>query len=235
MRLTFKAARNSRALLVLLAGAALLALGLAWQWPAESDSRTVRRGMSTDCEVGGKPALRAHRVYPDMGKLIAGPIVIGCGYSSGELVEMVAFHTSKELCVEMERPARKTIVGGECKSNRRSWPYTCNSLCIFSVLPIDLNRVGKYEHSIVSGLADPEVTSFKVVARESGHSIEASVIEARVESEELLGALGEDVPFLAFGAVLPRCVSPHSVEVVANGSGRAFRRHGLDLIPGSCK
>ena len=125
----------------------------------ESLPRTVARiksmpGRATSgCGVGGAPAMKTNRVNGQMGDLVAGPIVVGCGRRNQELIQLVAFRTTKQLCAEMERPRMEMIVGGACKPVDIAWHDYCAELCIASVLPADMGRNHRYKFATLFGEA----------------------------------------------------------------------------------
>lgn len=243
MKIVPKTNSASRKFLIIMVG--ILAVGallLMWQLPSGGSIQAASRGgiyaaandASTSCRVGGPPSLKARRVNSQMGELIAGPIVIGCGRFNSELIQLVAFHTSKQLCVELERPNRKSIDAGQCKPSGLAWSNYCADLCIFSALPADLGHRRRYRHSIISGQASPKMKSLKVVIHGTNLVADIRAIEGRVESDELLEALHETEPFLAFGVLLPRCVAPRSVEVVATSGNHTVKQRGVNILPHPC-
>lgn len=212
----------------------VLALIALWQWSAQADSPAKATAIASCKEVGKRPAISAQRVYPQMGKLLAGPMVIGCGRTNHEWLQLVAFHTTKETCVELERPRQQSISGGECKANREAWRDVCGAVCIFGVLSDDVGRHSRFRHSIVSGQVPISSDSTEVLASVDGQATAFPVVEARVESDSLLKRLSVTEPFVAFGIVLPKCVSPHNVQLVVADEGHILKRRGLDTFKNPC-
>jgi hypothetical protein len=195
----------------------------------------AKRGKTTSrCGIGDAPAAKMNRVSGPMGDLVAAPIVIGCGRRDRELVQLVAFRTTSQLCAEMERPSKLQSVGGVCKPVNTSWSEQCSDLCIGSVLPFDIGQRRGYGHTALFGEASPERTSIKAVLDEPKGARAVPVIEGRVESPELLEALQESEPFVVFGTMVRPCVPPQSIDVVATGKGGVVRRHGVMSFPHFC-
>jgi hypothetical protein len=184
------------------------------------------------CGIGGAPAARMNRVSGPMGDLVAGPIVIGCGRRDRELIQLVAFRTTTQLCAQMERKVQ--AVGGVCKPTNVAWSDQCSDLCIGSVLPFDIRRHRRYRHTALFGEASPEQASIKAVLDEPKGAQAIPVIEGRVETPELLEALQESEPFVVFGTMLQPCVPPQSIDVVATGKRGVVRRHGVMSFPHFC-
>jgi hypothetical protein len=202
---------------------------------AKGGVESIPRKTTAGCEIGGVPAMKAKRTSGPMGDLVAGPIVIGCGRRLNELIQLVAFRTTKQLCTEMERPSKGRIVGGVCKPIDLAWPDYCADLCIASVLPADIGPRRRYEHSTLFGEAKPELRSIKAVLHGPDRTRVAPTIEGRVESDALLEALDESEPFVVFGTLVQLCVPPPDVEVVATKgrSGVVRSREELSL-PHAC-
>ena len=70
-----------------------------------------------------------------------------------ELIQLVAFRTTKQLCAEMERPRMEMIVGGACKPVDIAWHDYCAELCIASGLPADMGRNHRYKFATLFGEA----------------------------------------------------------------------------------
>lgn len=189
---------------------------------------------TSSCGVGGAPAMKTNRVNGPMGDLVAGPIVIGCGRRDRELIQLVAFRTTKQLCTQMERPSKAQIVGGVCKPVDIAWSDYCADLCIASILPSDIGRQRRYKHASLFGEASSELTNIKALLQEPKGARAVPTIEGRVESVELLEALQESEPFVVFGTMIQPCVPPQSVEVVATSKHGAVRRHGVMTLPHFC-
>jgi hypothetical protein len=234
MRIAANGFRRRRLLLALSMGAVALALVAVRQWSAQADSSTEGAPIASCKEVGKRPTITARRIYPQMGELIAGPIVVGCGRTNHEWIQLVAFHTSKETCVELERPRQGNISGGECKSNGESWGDVCGDVCIFGVLSADENRLHQFRRSIVSGQIPVSSDSMEIRVSVNGHATVFPVVEARVDTVPLLKSLSVTEPFVAFGTVLPKCVSPHNVQLVTTNEGHIVKKRGLDTFKNPC-
>jgi hypothetical protein len=234
MRIADSGFKKRRVLFALSMSAVALALVVAWQWSARANSSTKDAAIASCKEVGERPAIAARRIYPQMGKLIAGPIVVGCGRTNHEWIQLVAFHTSKETCVELERPRQGSISGGECKANGESWGDVCGAVCIFGVLSADENRRHQFRRSIVSGQIPVSSDSMEIRVGVNGHATVPPVVEARVDTAPLLKNLSITEPFVVFGTVLPRCVSPHEVQLVTTNGGHIVKKRGLDTFRNPC-
>jgi hypothetical protein len=198
----------------------------------DSNINAKRGKTASRCGIGGAPAAKMNRVSEPMGDLVAGPIVIGCGRRDGELIQLVAFRTTTQLCAQMERKAQ--ALGGVCKPVETAWSEQCSDLCIGSVLPFDIGQQRRYGHTALFGEASPERTNIKAVLDEPKGTRAISVIVGRVESPELLEALQESEPFVVFGTMVQPCVPPQSIDVVATGKRGVVRRHGVMSFPHFC-
>lgn len=201
---------------------------------AEGGIESVLGRPTSGCGMGRPPALKASRINGPMGDLVAGPIVIGCGRRAQELIQLVAFRTTKQLCAEMERPSKGKIVGGVCKPVDVSWSDYCADLCIASVLPADIGEHRRYQHSTLFGEANSDLTNIKAVLHGAKRTRTVPTIEGRVESNELLEALDESEPFVVFGAMVRPCVPPQDVEVVAKGKSGVVKRREELTLPHIC-
>src|SRR3954470_7390761 len=120
-------------LIALIAVAVVGAVGVN----AMSFGRDSTQGHSR-CEVGKTSKVpRQHTLLAGGGSL-PGPIVIGCGRSNGEAVQIVAYNVRGAFCFGVYRPKRGSFEGGECKPNDARWSDYCTDVCIYSDLPIDL-------------------------------------------------------------------------------------------------
>jgi hypothetical protein len=200
----------------------------------EAGVESTTRRMASSCGVGGAPAMKADRLNGPMGNLVAGPIVIGCGRRNRELIQLVAFHTTRQLCAEMERPSKRQIVGGACKPVDLAWQDYCAELCIASVLPADIGRHHRYRHATLFGEASSKLTNIKAMLHGSKGDRAVPTIEGRVESTDLLEDLRESEPFVIFGTVIRPCTPPQGVEVVARGASGVVKRRGVISLPHIC-
>jgi hypothetical protein len=202
--------------------------------PANASIESMSRTTTADCGVGGVPAMKTHRVNGPMGDLVAGPIVIGCDRRVHELIQLVAFRTSKQLCTEMERPSKGQIVGGICKPVDLAWPDYCADLCIANVLPADIGPHSRYKHATLFGEAKPSLTHIKAVLHGPRRTRVIPTIEGRVESDAMLEALDESEPFVVFGMLFQPCVPPPDVEVVAKGERGVVKSREELTLPHIC-
>lgn len=200
----------------------------------EGSVESTARRMASSCGVGGAPAMKADRLNGPMGNLVAGPIVIGCGRRNRELIQLVAFHTTRQLCAEMERPSSRQIVGGVCKPADLAWQDYCAELCIASVLPADIGRHHRYRHATLFGEASSKLADVKAMLHGPKGERAVPTIEGRVESADLLEGLHESEPFVIFGTVIRPCTPPQGVEVVARSASGVVKRRGVISLPHIC-
>lgn len=201
---------------------------------AKASVESTTRKMVSSCGVGGAPAMKADRLNGPMGNLVAGPIVIGCGRRNRELIQLVAFHTTRQLCAEMERPSKRQIVGGVCKPVELAWQDYCAELCIASVLPADIGQRHRYRHATLFGEASSKLANIRAMLNRAKGERAVPMIEGRVESADLLEGLHESEPFVIFGTVIRPCTPPQGVEVVARGASGVVRRRGVMSLPHIC-
>lgn len=189
------------------------------------------------CEVGGSPSLRVshYLLGPGRGKPLIPAVVIGCGKSSGEPIELVATHTTTAFCFVIDRIRRMSSQGGECRPNRASWTDWCSELCVYSVLPTDLGRNKHLRRMIVSGQAPLATSRVKITFSEGEMESNITAVVAPVVTAAMLQELRQTEPFVVFGAVVPRCIPGRSIRVVAeDGTGKDIgRARGHNLLP--CK
>ncbi len=191
---------------------------------------------SLGCRTGGKPTLPHPSIsgLPGFGKLVGGPVVVGCGHSNREFVQLVAFSTTREVCVGVDRVKRKRSEGGECKLNSESWQQKCSELCIYSVIPADVGPHRQMNHVIISGQFPITADRIRVDVVKDGTHIDAPAIEARVEGD-LMNWLHQTEEFGVFAAVLS-CVAPRSVHVIAEEDGHVIAKaRGHKLFADPCR
>lgn len=187
-----------------------------------------------NCKVGEPSNLPSQSVLTAIGKILAKPIVIGCGHSNGELIQIVAYDTNKGFCFGVSRPLRGNLQGGECKPPHIQWRDFCVQLCIFNVSPADLGRRRSLRHAVVSGGASPSAHALVTTFGPLPEQARADTVEAKVSAPRLLRYLRQTEPFLVFGAILPRCVSSRDVQVTALVGGRRESVRGRNVLPHPC-
>ena len=169
---------------------------------------------------------------PGLGKLVVPPTVVGCGRSNGELIRLFAYDTTKELCLELERPRERKIQGGSCWGNDESWRDACNRASCVTILPADLDFSLHYEHVTVTGFVPPGTGRVEVTIGRGGGKWFPTVAASLTDPEQL-AALHLSKPFVFYGVVLPRCVSSQPVSVRAQDKSGAViaRRRARSPLP----
>jgi len=208
---------------VLVAGAVVACLlSAATDVPAAGADRS-----DSGCRVGGQPSL-PQEPNEGEGEIRGGPVVVGCGRSGGEPLEIVAYSTTKYLCFHVDRPAEPREGGSQdlgCKQNRSRWVEYCSpDPCVvsFAAGPIE---GWKLTRTIVGGAALAPAAQVEVWARADGHRRSFPVVEAHVDSPGLLALLHQPRPIFLFAALLPRCYPP-AVRVTS------FDAKGIALATG---
>jgi hypothetical protein len=224
--------RLGRLSIVLIAIAAIGVLGANAMGFGESHSRHELAQGHSRCKVGEKSKVPRRYSPSPSGKNLPRPIIIGCGRSNGEAVQIVGYNVKKTFCFGVYRPNREMFEGGECKSRGARWRELCTQVCVYSVLPVDLGPGWRLKHSLVSGGASPSAEDLKASVGHFGKRIRLDVVRAEVNSSSLLRQLHQAEAFTAFAAVVPVCAPPGDVRVEAVIDGHvhvATGREGLRL------
>jgi hypothetical protein len=228
---------HKKLLLILLAIGALGVAAFVAIRPSHSDAGSPSTGNKRpNCKIGRRPTLQLPHILTGMGTVIAGPVVVGCGKSNGESIEIAATLTSKQICVSVDRLRQESIEGGECKPREEAWSDRCGHLCIYSVLPADLGKDGHLRRAVVSGQAVPDGTNVSTFVSEKDGRRRLQTVNARVVSPALLKRLHQEEPFFVFAAILPTCVAPRAVLVSAvNSAGELETVRGQNVIANACR
>ncbi len=186
--------------------------------------------------IGHHPTMHSARVIPGLReRLVAPPVVLGCGQFAGESIEIVGYDTPRELCFTLDRPRRRSSEGGECLLHHEGWAELCTDLCLLSVFGVDLGHKSSLRHMLVSGLAPLGTTRVRLVSERTKPQ-GATAVLADVSSPELLEALNQSEPFMAFGVLLSHC-TPRPVRAIAEDeSGSVIAStHERASLPDPCK
>lgn len=199
---------------------------------AHSERRSA--GKYPGCEIGRESRAPSVDALSTYGNLPA-PIIVGCGHSNDEAVELVAYSMKNAFCYGVYRPVRGSLQGGECKPNNARWTDHCASVCIYSAQPADLGPGRYLLHTVLSGGVSLGAEKLSVSFGDSGKRSDVDVVEAKVSSPSILKRLDQTEPFSVFGAVVPRCVPPGDVRVEAVVTGDISVVRGREALRLPCR
>jgi hypothetical protein len=182
------------------------------------------RFLSTACSLSKElrswktpPQWKAQRHGPGV-KLLSPVLVLACGPTgflrTGPL-EIIGYATSNGLCIGDE-VRYKSLFGGSCEQSGTSWHE-------FWPGPIHLESDGwargeaEPTASYLSGVIEPTVTEVEVRFNREEKIFTKRATVAHVDGE-VLSNLHQSEPFARFAAVLPGCVPPRAVRVIARNS-----------------
>jgi hypothetical protein len=171
------------------------------------------------CQVG-KPS-RWHTARFGFGgghvKFFSPVLVLACG-STGFLhegsLEIVGYNTSEGLCTSAQVP-KYMLFGGLCWPEGVSWQDLTSGHVYW-------NGAGwggggpKPSATNLAGYVDSEATSVEIRFRRDGKLTTKAATLAHIEGE-LMTKLKASEPLGVFAALLPGCVPPGAINVVARG------------------
>lgn len=150
-------------------------------------------------------------------------LVLACGRTgflrAGPL-EILGFDTREGLCTTVQVASAGMQFGGECEPVEGSWHE-------FTQAPLSWWGAGWSEggsrpsQTNLAGKIDPDVVKVEVRFPRQGRIWTKAATVAQVEGE-LLSKLGVSEPFGRFAALLPGCVPPKEINVVARGADGEF-------------
>jgi hypothetical protein len=169
-------------------------------------------------------------------KFLSPVLVLACG-SSGFLnagpLEIVGYNTSQGLCTSAQI-REQMLFGGICFPPGMSWQD-------FTSRPIKWDGAGwsgggpTPTATNLAGYIDPDVTAVEVRFHRSGKVQAKTATVAQIDGD-LLAKLGVTEPFGRFAAILPGCIPPRAIRVVARGASGEFlgAQRGNSLLPHFC-
>ena len=194
---------------------------------AQAAASTAAPEPLPSCQVGG--AAPAPTKTPET--------LLACGEGDHIPFEVVGTNTSEGFCTGLTTSGRTMSVTarGLCKTPGLSWAKVIGG-------EISLDGIGWVHdgrgsvHSNLSGELAADVTEVQIRVRRKGHLRVTSAAVGQV-SGELLASLGQTEPFGVYGAVLPGCIEPRRVRVVAlDAEGRIVgARRGRYAIKHFCR
>lgn len=150
-------------------------------------------------------------------------LVLACGRTgflrAGPL-EILGFDTSEGLCTTVQVTAAGMQFGGECEPVEGTWHG-------FTEAPLTWSGAGwsggdnTPSQTNLAGKIDTDVAKVEVRFRRQGRIWTKAATVAQVEGG-LLAKLGVSEPFGRFAALLPGCVPPKEINVVARGANGEF-------------
>lgn len=228
--------RSGRILIALVAIAVAGALSVsALGFGGNGDSRRESAGGHSGCQVGKRSTVPKQYASSAGGENLPGPIVIGCGRSNGEAVQVVGYNVRGNFCFGVYRPNRGSFEGGECKATDERWTDLCTHVCIYSVLPVDLGPGSRLQHSLVSGGVSPGAENLAVTVGHSGKRINLDIVQTKVDSPGLLKQLHQTEAFTAFVAVVPLCAPPGDIRADAGIDGHVQVVKGREQLRLPCR
>jgi hypothetical protein len=194
--------------------------------PGSSSAATDSSPSGAKCKVGEPTSWRTRRFgfagEPKSVKFYSPVLVLACGRSgflhAGPL-EIVGYDTSEGLCTSAQVP-RSMIFGGICFPSGTSWQE-------FTSAPLKWYGAGWGEgrgqptQTNLAGYIDTDVAKVEVRFRRQGRILTRAATVAQVDGG-LLSKLGVSEPFGRFAALLPGCVPPPAINVVARGADGEF-------------
>jgi len=218
-----------------------VAVALA-SWASGASSAASGPGSNArHCTVGKPTAWKTNR-FGSPGKnpgikFFSPVLVLACG-STGFLhegaLEIVGYDTSEGLCTSAQ-VARHSLFGGPCFPAGIRWQD-------FSSGPVSWTGAGwggggpKPSATNLAGYIEPDVASVEVRFRRDGKIWTKAATVAQVDGE-LLAKLHQTEPFGRFAALLPGCVPPQEINVVARGASGVIlgsQRGEKSLVPDFC-
>lgn len=150
-------------------------------------------------------------------------LVLACGRTgflrAGPL-EILGYDTSEGLCTSAQVAAAGMQFGGICFPPGTGWQE-------FTSAPLQWDGAGWSgggggpSQTNLFGYLDPAVVQVEVRFQRQGRIWTKAATVAQVEGE-LLSKLGVSEPFGRFAALLPGCVPPQAINVVARGANGEF-------------
>jgi hypothetical protein len=146
-------------------------------------------------------------------------LVLACGrtgFLHADPLEILGYDTSEGLCTTVQVAAAGMQFGGECEPVEGSWrEYTKRPLSWWGA---GWSAGGRWpSQTNLAGDVDPDVAKVEVRFMRQGKVWTKAATVAQVEGE-LLSKLGVSAPFGRFAALLPGCVPPRAINVVARGA-----------------
>lgn len=213
--------------IALLLSLVIIAVALSIQTPASTSAATGSAPKGGGCKVGGPTSYRTMRFgfpgHPVKSvKFLSPVLVLACGRTgflhAGPL-EIVGYDTSEGLCTSAEVPERM-IFGSGCELAGTSWhEFTQGPLWWFGAGWS--GGGGGPSQTNLAGNIDTDVAKVEVRFRRHGRIWTKAATVAQVDGT-LLSKLGVSEPFGRFAALLPGCVPPPAINVVARGANGEF-------------
>jgi hypothetical protein len=207
---------------------AVIVAALGIQTPASTSAATGSASPHGNCKVGEPTSSPTERFGHPPGhaspvKFYSPVLVLACGRTgflrAGPL-EILGFDTSEGLCTSVQVVPAGMQFGGECESVEGSWHE-------FTQAPLSWwgagwsGGGGEPSQTNLAGKVDPDVAKVEVRFPRQGRIWTKAATVAQVDGG-LLSKLGVSEPFGRFAALLPGCVPPKEINVVARGAGGEF-------------
>jgi hypothetical protein len=214
--------------LALVLSLAVIIAALGVRMPAAAPAATSSASPRGNCKVGEPTGHPTQRFGHPPGqaspvKFYSPVLVLACGRTgflrAGPL-EILGFDTSEGLCTTVQVAAAGMQFGGECESVEGSWHE-------FTQAPLSWwgagwsGGGGTPSQTNLAGKIDPAVAKVEVRFRRQGRIWTKAATVAQVGGE-LTSKLGVSEPFGRFAALLPGCVPPPAIRVVARGANGEF-------------
>jgi hypothetical protein len=194
-----------------------------------------------DCRVGEPTTWKTTRFGFKRGevsvKFFSPVLVLSCGrtgFLRAGALEIVGYETAEGLCASAQ-VKKQMLFGGICEPSGTSWQDSTSK-------PIFWFGAGwggggpEPSSTNLAGDIAPNVAHVEVRFRRQGKVWTKAATVARVDGE-LLKKLRQTEPFGRFAALLPGCVPPQEINVVARGPKGEFigsQRGRKSLLPDFC-
>jgi hypothetical protein len=191
--------------------------------PASSSAATAAGPAAGGCRVGEPTTWKTTRFgFPGAPiksvKFYSPVLVLACGrtgFLDAGSLEIVGYDTSEGLCTSAQvRP--QMIFGGGCFASGTSWKELTQA-------PLKWDGAGWAgggggpSQTNLAGYIDTDVATVEVRFRRQGRIWTKAATVAQVEGE-VLAKLSASEPFGLFAALLPGCVPPKEINVIARGA-----------------
>lgn len=207
---------------------AIIVAALGIRTPASTSAVTDSASSRGNCKVGEPTSSPRQRFGHPPGhavpvKFYSPVLVLACGrtgFLHADPLEILGYDTSEGLCTSVQVAAAGMQFGGGCEPAEGGWHG-------FTQAPLYWWGAGwagggsSPSQTNLAGDIDPDVAKVEVRFPRQGRIWTKAATVAQVDGA-LLSKLGISEPFGRFAALLPGCVPPKAINVVARGADGEF-------------